>query len=283
MAEPVARTILLFDIERFSRRDDVLQSVLRRALHRVAEDTLATAGVESAQQYREDRGDGLIVLISPEIPKPALLRALLQDTPELLHVHNRGADRSAQIRLRMVLAAGEVAADPQPGTAGGLVGHDLNRAFRLLDSDVLRTALADRPQQECVLAVDAAIHDGVVRHGHRGVRTERFHHVQISAKDGALPAWVYGASAPGDAASAYEAAQPAEQPGVPPRPAPRPVSGPEPRGGAVFHFHGSPTVHGSLVGGDQTGVSGGTIDGDVVFGASRASDERGVPEEGQHR
>ncbi|UQI46436.1 hypothetical protein M1P56_19835 [Streptomyces sp. HU2014] len=285
MREPVNRTILLLDIERFSRRDDVVQAVLRRTLNTVVDQTLVTAGVEATQQYREDRGDGLIVLLSGDVAKTAVLRALLTVTPELLHDHNRLASGSAQMRLRMVLAAGEVAHDPQAGTTGGLVGHDLNQAFRLLDSDALREALAARTDSHCVLAVSTPVYEGVVRHGHRGVRPEQFRRADVTVKDGVLSAWLHGDDAspdpegtepgprePDGRERAASAASGGHRDRAPSRPRPEPQSpspSPERPAGAVFHFHGAPVVHGSVVGGDQHGVSGGgPVNGDVVLGGS---------------
>jgi hypothetical protein len=288
MREPVNRTILLLDIERFSRRDDVVQAVLRRTLNTVVDQTLVAAGVEATQQYREDRGDGLIVLLSGDVAKTAVLRSLLTTTPELLHDHNRLAAGSAQMRLRIVLSAGEVAHDPQTGTTGGVVGHDLNQAFRLLDSDALRKALAGRTDENCVLAVSAPVYEGVVRHGHRGVRPERFRPADVKVKDGVLSAWIHGGKEPtetgaptgdrGESTPSVEnagprpPAEPQEPPAGAPSPAParapeQPVP-PERPAGAVFHFHGAPVIHGSVVGGDQHGVSGGRVTGDVVLGGS---------------
>ncbi|WP_424888424.1 hypothetical protein [Streptomyces sp. XH2] len=277
MREPVNRTILLLDIERFSRRDDVVQAVLRRTLNTVVDQTLVTAGVEATQQYREDRGDGLIVLISGDVAKTAVLRALLTVTPELLHDHNRLASGGAQMRLRMVLAAGEVAHDPQAGTTGGLVGHDLNQAFRLLDSDALRRALAEQADGHCVLAVSTPVYEGVVRHGHHGVRPELFRHTDVTVKDGVLSAWIQGGGAAAEAVGGEAEAAGSRETGggSSPSPAPRPparAQAPAPAParptGAVFHFHGAPVVHGSLVGGDQHGVSGGHVTGDVILGGS---------------
>ncbi|MEV6200647.1 hypothetical protein AB0M64_11770 [Streptomyces sp. NPDC051771] len=307
MREPVNRTILLLDIEKFSRRDDVVQAVLRRRLNNLVDQTLEAAGVEPTQQYREDRGDGLIVLLSGDVAKTALLRALLTTTPDLLHEHNLLASDSAQMRLRMVLAAGEVAHDPHARTTGGIVGHDLNQACRLLDADVLRAALAARPREHAVLAVSAPVYEGIVRHGHRGVRPELFRSAGVTVKDGVLAAWIHqGAGdaadpAPGHAPEAgavpgpVPRASPAE-PGAPAResePARGPESVPEPeraasepepepepepktesepaRSAPVFHFHGAPVVHGSFVAGDQHGVSGGTVHGDVVLGGTEGS------------
>ncbi|MEU2507552.1 hypothetical protein ABZ621_22975 [Streptomyces sp. NPDC007863] len=288
MREPVNRTILLLDIEKFSRRDDVVQAVLRRRLNNLVDQTLEAAGVEPTQQYREDRGDGLIVLLSGDVAKTALLRALLTTAPDLLHEHNLLASDSAQMRLRMVLAAGEVAHDPHARTTGGIVGHDLNQACRLLDADVLRAALAARPHEHAVLAVSAPVYEGIVRHGHRGVRPELFRSAGVPVKDGVLAAWIHqgaGESAdpePGHAPEAGAAPGPVPQaspaePGAParesePERAPEPKPEPEPaRSAPVFHFHGAPVVHGSFVAGDQHGVSGGTVHGDVVLGGTEGS------------
>ncbi|MGW6390365.1 hypothetical protein ACWFR1_07630 [Streptomyces sp. NPDC055103] len=303
MREPVNRTILLLDVERFSRRDDVVQAVLRRTFNKIVDQTLEAAGVEATQQYREDRGDGLIVLLSGDVAKTVLLRSLLTTTPELLHEHNLLASDSAQMRLRIVLASGEVAHDPHAGTTGGLVGHDLNQACRLLDADVLRSALAERRDEHCVLAVSAPVYEGVVRHGHRGVRPDLFRRADVTVKDGVLPAWIHlGAAqdrgdrgggqgadvAPGGAGAtgSTEATEMREATGMrdatetreaayASASAPAQAVAPQERpAGAVFHFHGgAPVIHGSLVGGDQHGVSGGQVTGDVVLGGTRAAED----------
>ncbi|MEV6352463.1 hypothetical protein [Streptomyces hydrogenans] len=281
MREPVNRTILLLDIERFSRRDDVVQAVLRRRLNAIVDQTLEAAGVEPSQQYREDRGDGLIVLLSGDVAKTALLRALLTTATDLLHEHNLLASESAQMRLRTVLAAGEVAHDPHAGTTGGIVGHDLNQACRLLDADVLRAALAARPAEHAVLAVSAPVYEGIVRHGHRGVRPELFARADVTVKDGVLPAWIHRGAGTGPAEAtpaptpAPEAVAATDPPGRPvPTAAPASASAPAPA--SVFHFHGSPVINGSLVAGNQHGVSGGHVTGDVVLGGGAGRPDRHV-------
>ncbi|MFH8985238.1 nucleotidyl cyclase domain-containing protein [Streptomyces varsoviensis] len=264
MTEPVNRTILLFDIEKFGQRDDVEQTFMRRMLHTVVEDTLTAAGVEPTAQHREDRGDCVMALISPEIAKPRLLRALLTQTPTLLHANNRLAAASAQVRLRIVVASGEVALHPQPGTLGGAVGHDLNQAFRLLDADPLRAALRERSEQS-VLCVSDSVYQGVVRHGHPGLRPEEFHEISVRTKEGSLTGWLCGPVPP-------EHARPQQEP---PRAAATEAAmtgaaaagTPGPGSGATFAFNGgSPSFGGGLVGGDQHGVSGGQVTGDVVMG-----------------
>jgi hypothetical protein len=277
LAEPVNHTILLLDIESFSSRDDVEQAFLRRGLHSVVEDVLAGAGVEANQQYREDRGDGLIILINADIPKTALLRALLTTAPDSLRDYNRVAASSAQMRLRAVLAAGEVARDPRKGTVGGLVGHDLNQACRLLDADVLRQALKQRAT-DCVLCVSTPVYEGVVRHGHHGLRPEEFHRVEASVKADRLEAWLHGPLPQGTPAAAEVSGTNSADSGPSGDRASasaaraRAVAG---GGTSITVNGGSLTFGGSQVGGDQTGVSGGHVTGDVVMGSVQREGQDG--------
>ncbi|WP_063836129.1 hypothetical protein [Actinacidiphila yeochonensis] len=276
LTEPVNRTILLLDIESFSKRDDVEQAFLRRGLHSVVEDVLAEAGVEPDRQYREDRGDGLIILVSADIPKTALLRALLTTAPDALRDYNRVAASSAQMRLRTVLASGEVARDPREGTVGGLVGHDLNQACRLLDADVLREALKQRAT-DCVLCVSTPVYEGVVRHGHRGLRPEEFHRVDVAVKTDRLEAWLHGplpqrASAAAAASCDGGSDSPAGGTADASIARNRVTEG----GGTNITVHGgSLTFGGSQVNGDQIGVSGGNVTGDVVMGSVQRGEQGG--------
>ncbi|MFI0786750.1 hypothetical protein ACH4Q6_14310 [Streptomyces lydicus] len=282
LTEPVNRSILLLDIENYSRRDDVEQSFLRRGLHSLVEDALAAAGVESNMQYREDRGDGLIILVSADVPKTVLLRSLLVTVPDSLRAYNRMASSSAKMRLRMVLASGEVAFDSYHGTVGGLVGHDLNQSCRLLDAEVLREALRQR-DEDCVLCVSAPVYHGVVRHGHRGLPAADFHHVEVAVKNDRLEAWLHGPLPHGTSAAEPASARPREgspevarETGDSGAARPSAPSRPDSDGIRITVEGSSLSFGGSLVGGDQTGVSGGHVTGDVVLGSVRHASSGGL-------
>ncbi|WP_407560546.1 hypothetical protein [Streptomyces sp. 184] len=287
MTDPVSRTILLLDIENYSRRDDVEQTYLRRMLYDIADRILDTAGTDPTMRRRADRGDGVIELIDANASVPAILRALISDAPVELHAVNRMASRSAQIRLRAVLATGFVGIDEH----GGWVGSDLNHACRLLDADLLRRALRERPDGLALL-VSPEIRNGIVRHGRPGIRAEDFHSVGVDSKNGRLTAWLYGplpagtaadpaaadgeaddrrASATGGAAGGGTdgAAPPAGEPATPDHgtPPPAPPSGPS------IRIDGSPTFGGSFVAGNQTGVSGGRAR-DVHLGGTERREPR---------
>ncbi|MEU6662258.1 hypothetical protein [Streptomyces sp. NPDC046821] len=234
MTDSVHRTILLFDIEQFGKRDDVEQASLRRVLYDVADGTLSAAGISETARLRADRGDSVVELIDANVPISALVKALLNETPMLVHARNRLLASSARMRLRIVLAAGFVMVDDK-----GWVGSDLNHAFRLLDAEPLREALRGSADSS-VLCVSDTVYQGVVRHGHLGVRPEEFHEVTVEAKEGPTTAWLYRVASP---EPALDKAPPA--PAIDDSPN-SPV--------------GSPQIMGS-----QYGVAGGHATGDLNF------------------
>ncbi|WP_326598320.1 hypothetical protein [Streptomyces sp. NBC_01803] len=288
IAEPLHQTILLADIEGSGTSDDVVRRVRRHHMYEAVQYALEAAEVQRTDQRLEDRGDGVMTLVSPLVPKSALLRALLTEVPTQLHGYNRVAADSAQVRLRMVLAAGEVAPHEIPGVLGGVYGWDLDQAFRLLDGEPLRRALRHRRAvgkdgQDVVICVSEAVYQGVVRHDHRGIRRDAFHEVRVPGKEGPVRGWLYGEPAPDDAAEPApdDAAEPAPDDAAEPapddaaEPAPDDAAEPDPGevgpkkswGGPALTFHsGAPTFGGGLVAGDQHGVSGGRVAGDVVMG-----------------
>ncbi|MGW1063084.1 hypothetical protein ACWD4F_00990 [Streptomyces aureus] len=187
MTDPVNRTILLLDIEKYSDRDDVEQAYLRRMLYDITDRALESAGIDERLRLRADRGDSVMELIDANASVTALLRALLTEVPELLRSVNRTASSSAQIRLRGVVATGYVAVDE----LDGWVGSDLNHACRLLDARLLRAALRERPD-DFALCVSEGVHTGIVRHGHPGIPADDFHPVTVDSKNGPLRAWLHG-------------------------------------------------------------------------------------------
>ncbi|MGW4319461.1 hypothetical protein ACWEMW_09730 [Streptomyces sp. NPDC004684] len=347
MTDPVSRTILLLDIEKYSDRDDVAQAMLRRKLYDIADRTLEAAGIAETLRSRADRGDSVMELIDAGASVRSLLRALLTEVPAQLHAYNRMASSTAQIRLRGVVAGGYVAVDEH----GGWVGSDLNHACRLLDAQLLREALRSRPDG-FALCVSEGVHAGIVRHDHPGVPAADFRPVTLASKNGPLRAWLHGPVPGGDdhcGTGAGETPVPGAS-GDGPAPGSRPrtetaagttaattattadgtaaaagntaaggttatadgsaadgradadAAGPARQGttasaqtaqaaqpaqtvpedaapgghapaGPVFHFTGgAPRFGGSLVAGDQHGVSGGQVTGDVRLGGSAGED-----------
>ncbi|MEU9376721.1 hypothetical protein AB0D94_23520 [Streptomyces sp. NPDC048255] len=212
MSDPLPRTILLVDTERYSDRDDVQQAFLRRMLYDVVDRTLLAAGIDQTSRLRADRGDAIMELIDPNAPLTTLLRTLLTEIPAQLRAVNRLAAASAQIRLRAVLATGYVAIDQYDGW----VGSDLNHACRLLDGEPLKQALRERPD-DYALCVSEPVYAGIVRHNHTGIPAEEFSAVIMPSKNGPLGAWLYGpppTGLPHPPADSTSAPAPAEPGGI---------------------------------------------------------------------
>ena len=179
------RTILLFDIAHFGDRDAVESAYLRRALYDITDRVLAAAGIDEGQRQRTDRGDSVIEIMDPSVSVIALLRVLLSETPEQLRAINRMASSSVQLKLRGVLATGQVVGDNH----NGWEGSDLNHACRLLEAKPMRDALRDS-FHNFVLGIPEHMYEGIVRRKQPGVPPESFERVMFNTKEGKATAWL---------------------------------------------------------------------------------------------
>lgn len=183
---PVHRTVLVADVEGFCRRRPTTphRLAIRAGLYRALEEAFDDLGTPWTDWYREDRGDGLLLLVPPEVPKSVFAESLPQALGRALRRHNGAHGREEAIRLRVALHAGEVGYD-EHGVAGASVDH----AFRLLDSDALRTALARSPG-ELALVVSAWFYEEVVRNSPTRVHLG-YRRVRVSVKETDAHGWVH--------------------------------------------------------------------------------------------
>lgn len=179
----VHRTIVVVDVEGFGdhRRTNADQVVVRAVLYRAMGEAFGRAGISWEDCRREDRGDGLFVLIPAEVPKGLLVETLPSALVTDLRAHNEVHPGPQRIRLRMALHAGEVRYDNH-----GVTGASLNLAFRLLDAGPLKAALAGSPG---VLAVIASswFFEEVVRHS--AVATT-YRPVEVAVKETTTIGWI---------------------------------------------------------------------------------------------
>ena len=154
------RSIVVIDVEKFGdpARTNADQVVVRDGMYRALEGALANAGISRSSCDMEDRGDGALVLISPEVPKSWLVTRLPIQLAAALGRHNASCSANARIRLRMALHAGEIHPD-----AHGITGSAVNRTFRLVEAPALKSALDDSAGV-LALVVSDWFYDEVVRH-----------------------------------------------------------------------------------------------------------------------
>jgi class 3 adenylate cyclase len=114
--ETVHRTILVLDIEGSGRPDrtDDIRTALHDKLYVVLETALEQASItprdRTVRDLSEfhDRGDGVLVLVDPHVPKNKLLNLFVLHLAKGLRQHNNSASRSAEMRLRAAIHAGEI-------------------------------------------------------------------------------------------------------------------------------------------------------------------------------
>jgi hypothetical protein len=147
------------DIVGFGRRDaegkDDLQARLDRLVRQVVDDL----GVEPEDTDSSDAGDSRVLFLPPGMDSARVLRTMLPAMTERLAKDNRRYRDT--MRLRMAVGTGLVGTGPLEFT-GELV-IDLHR---LVDSEVLRKAVATNPDKHLAILVSQALHDDVIRPGH---------------------------------------------------------------------------------------------------------------------
>jgi hypothetical protein len=181
----VHRTILVVDVERFAdrARSNLNRLVVRDGMYRSLTQAFRAAGIPWSECDREDRGDGVLVVIPPTVAKSVLIEPLPEHLVSTLTTHNHTHGAAERIRLRMALHAGEIHYDDH-----GVVGRAIDHTFRLLDTDELKRTLA---RSTGVLAVITSswFFEEVVWHSQAHIRAA-FRPARVAVNETATTAWI---------------------------------------------------------------------------------------------
>jgi hypothetical protein len=182
----VHRSIVVVDVEGFGdeRRASWHQVAVRDGLYQAMESAFGQAGIPWAGCDHEDRGDGIFILVPPEMPKELLAESLPPALAAELDRHNRTHDAPERIRLRMALHAGEVRYDRHGTTAAAV-----NLAFRLLEADALKASLAAAPGVLAVITSAWFFHE-VIRHN-PACDPAAYSRVQVTVKETTTTGWIH--------------------------------------------------------------------------------------------
>lgn len=167
-----------------SRRDEHVQLYLRERLYHILEHAFEGAGVPWGACYREDRGDGALVVLPPGIGVEALADSLPERLTGLVGVHNRVSSNDARIQLRAAAHVGIVYRD-----AYGLAGDATTHLCRLLDSSRLKRILAASGSELGFVASDY-FYDTVIRRHPTLVDPAAFVPVTVDLKRAQATGWV---------------------------------------------------------------------------------------------
>jgi tetratricopeptide (TPR) repeat protein len=185
MQPALHRTIMVVDVEGFGdrRRTNEHQITVRAGLYRALQRAFAEKSIPWAACHHEDRGDGVLLLATPDIPKTAFTEKFPQRLAEALREHNDGRRTEERIRLRMALHAGEVHYDDH-----GVTSTSINLAFQLLDAPPLKAALSESDGPLAVIA-SSWFFDEVVRHSAASTPAD-YRPVRVTVKEAVTVAWV---------------------------------------------------------------------------------------------
>lgn len=109
----VHRTIVAVDVEGFGdrRRTNRNQVAVRDGLYGAMGEAFGQAGVPWADCDHEDRGDGIFILVGPEVPKSVFAEALPSALATALYRHNG---------YRILLISSRSSAAGSPWTSSGV-------------------------------------------------------------------------------------------------------------------------------------------------------------------
>jgi hypothetical protein len=133
-------TICLTDITAFSDsfRSDHDRLTVRAAMYQMLTDAFNDSDVPWLACHREDRGDGVLIVIPPSIPTGLVVEAVVTRLAVALRRHNRRGPAATRIQLRVGLHVGPVTTD-----AEGVSGHAINQTARLIEAAAVKSSIAE--------------------------------------------------------------------------------------------------------------------------------------------
>ncbi len=160
---------------------------VRRMLFGLLATAFEASGIAWDVCLKRDTGDGMIVVVPPHFPKFRLLLPLLSQLAAELAKYNVVTEPALRIRVRVAIHAGEVTLDEY-----GVTGRPKVLLARLLDSRVLRDALAEAPDgSPVVVLVSDRFHEDVQDQGGPGLGTMSYRQVLVHEKETEVLAWLH--------------------------------------------------------------------------------------------
>ncbi|MFJ7986522.1 hypothetical protein [Streptomyces sp. NPDC096351] len=156
----------------------------RAAMYAAFDDAYSSVGVEPGTFHQEDRGDGILAALRPDVPPTLMVGRWIDTLYESLRTHNQG--RARPLRLRIGMNAGLVAQDRH-----GLVGRAVDLAARLCDSTPAKRIMNETPEIDLVVVVSDWLYGNVVAEGGRYVEPDHYRSARIRSKETDEAAWFH--------------------------------------------------------------------------------------------
>jgi hypothetical protein len=179
-------TLIATDIMGFARRYHTAGAQLyaRQMMYELLIEAFDITALPWWDCYREDRGDGVLIVAPPGVTPDQFLDPLIHHLHALLRSHARRSPQSEQLHLRIAIHHGYVFYD-----AHGVTGHALTYLYRILEAPAFKKAVAaaGAPLGAIVsdqLYTQAAERDALID-------PEAYTQVRLSCKETRTRAWLW--------------------------------------------------------------------------------------------
>ena len=176
-------------------RDDEGRQIIRRETLAMTQRALGPAWDKC--RY-EDRGDGLLIVVPPDIPTAQVIERLLTVLPPSLKRHNRTHSDSGRIQLLVAVDVGSIEED-----VAGVSGKSIISVSRMLDAPAFKQAMAS---QGAVLGVVVSpfVYQAHIQPGGSLIDPVDYTEVPVQVKETRGSAWMQLIGPPGVAPSLRE-------------------------------------------------------------------------------
>lgn len=209
-------------------RNDDDHALITRLMYDFLRDAYTESGIPWTAVYREDRGDGALLIVPPPFPTRRIVDPLLAHLATHLRDHNRRAGEPIRLQLRVAIHAGPVTTRMY-GVSSGAV----NSAARLVEAPALKERVKETGSDLGVICSDH-VYQTVITQAPGSVDPRRYERVDVHVKEFTAPAWIHVSESSGAVVA----------------PAPPPATGRTPPAGNAATFNGSVHVEGDLIIGD---------------------------------
>jgi hypothetical protein len=182
-------SVLLTDVVGFGAptRTDQDRKIIREVMYRIVRDAFTAAGISRDDYRHEDRGDGILIVISPDVPTKQIVHPLVTHIIADLSRYNAGAGDGARFALRIALHVGPVESD-----AEGVNGQVIIDAARLIDATAFKQRLARAGPEICLgfIASDF-VYDNTIKQHPDLLDPAKYQRISGRGKGRRFTAWIH--------------------------------------------------------------------------------------------
>ncbi|MFV2211417.1 cyclic nucleotide-binding domain-containing protein [Actinomadura sp. LOL_016] len=179
-------TIMFTDIAGYSgaHRDDDDRLEMKHSMYALLQEAFTLSNVPWDACYYEDRGDGALVVVPPEVPTASLVDPLIAWLAARLRRHNRRSSELVRFQLRIALHVGPVTPDGH-----GVSGWPLIQTSRLLDAGPFKERLATGGADLGFIA-SPFVYESVIAHSPGHVDRTAYEPMTCKVKETEVTGWM---------------------------------------------------------------------------------------------